>query len=137
MKPEIPSPSINIEQTPAKYEPSIERVAGSVNHEVGAETGVERAEQKADLGAIISDVNMTTSLPTPVISVTSVAKDTTSSNNPAVANDDDLIEKEWVDRAKRIVSETKNDPYQQEEAVSRLQIDYIKKRYGRDLGVAG
>lgn len=55
---------------------------------------------------------------------------------PTVANDDDLIEKEWVDKAKKVLSETKDDPYRREEEVSRLQADYLLKRYGRELGSA-
>jgi len=56
------------------------------------------------------------------------------SNNPAVANDDDLIEKEWVDKAKKIVAETRDDPHLQDEKVNKLQADYLKKRFGRELG---
>lgn len=60
-----------------------------------------------------------------VASVTSV--------NPTVADDVDVVEKEWVDKARMIVEQTKNDPYRQEAEVEKLQIDYIKKRYGRDI----
>ena len=55
---------------------------------------------------------------------------------PIVANDDDLIEKEWVDRAKKIIQDTKDDPRRREDEISRLQADYIKKRYGREIGIA-
>lgn len=67
----------------------------------------------------------------PASPTTDVADD-----NPAVAGDDDLIEKEWVDKAKQIISETKDDPYAQEKAVSKLQADYLKKRYGRAVGLS-
>jgi len=53
--------------------------------------------------------------------------------NPVTADDVDVVEKEWVDRARQIVEQTKNDPYRQEEEVEKLQIDYMKKRYGRDI----
>lgn len=53
--------------------------------------------------------------------------------SPAAAGDDDLIEKEWVDKAKKIVTDTKNDPYQQEKEVSKLQADYLKKRWGKEI----
>ena len=49
------------------------------------------------------------------------------------ANDTDLIEKVWVDKAKKIVSETKDDPYQQEREVTKLQAEYIHKRYGKEV----
>lgn len=54
-------------------------------------------------------------------------------NNPLVADDVDVIEKEWIDRAKQIVNETRDDPYAQEQKVSVLQSDYLKKRYGKDI----
>lgn len=56
-----------------------------------------------------------------------------ASSTPAIAADDEVIEKEWVDKAKKIVDQTKDDPYQQEKEVSKLQADYLKKRYGKDV----
>lgn len=61
---------------------------------------------------------------------------TTDDNNPAMAADDDLIEKEWVDKAKKIIAETRDDPYKREREVSKLQADYLRKRYGREIGVS-
>lgn len=55
--------------------------------------------------------------------------------NPVSANDEEVIEKEWVDRAKQIVQQTKADPYKQEQEVSKLQADYLKKRYGKEVKV--
>ena len=60
-----------------------------------------------------------------------------SFSNPIVAADDDVIEREWVQKAKKIVSETKDDPYAQENEISKLQADYIKKRYGKEIKTAG
>jgi hypothetical protein len=57
-------------------------------------------------------------------------------DNPASASDDDVIEKEWVDKAKKIVTQTKDDPYKQEQEVSKLQADYLKKRYGKEVKLA-
>ncbi len=56
-----------------------------------------------------------------------------ANDNPLVAGDDDLIEKEWVDKAKKIIQQTRSDPYTQEKEVSKLQADYMKKRYGKDI----
>ena len=54
-------------------------------------------------------------------------------SNPLSAADEDVIEKEWVDKAKKIVTQTKDNPYLQEKEVSRLQADYLKKRYGKEI----
>jgi len=54
-------------------------------------------------------------------------------DNLAAADDADVIEKEWVDKAKKIVGATKDDPHQQEKEVSKLQADYLMKRYGKQM----
>jgi hypothetical protein len=74
-------------------------------------------------------------VPQPVPQATPVADDNTppADDNPVTANDVDVIEKEWVDRAKLIVAQTKADPHEQEKRVSELQADYLKKRYGKEV----
>lgn len=56
------------------------------------------------------------------------------SDVPIVAADEDLIEKEWVDKLKKIITLTKGNPYEQAKAIAALQADYLKKRYNRDVG---
>jgi hypothetical protein len=60
---------------------------------------------------------------------------TSGDENPVTASDEEVIEKEWVDKAKKIITQTKDDPYKQEKEVSKLQADYLKKRYGKDIKV--
>lgn len=52
---------------------------------------------------------------------------------PTIAADDDVIEREWVDKAKQVVNNTSGDPRLQKRNVSLLQADYISKRYGKAL----
>ncbi len=52
---------------------------------------------------------------------------------PATADDADLIEKEWVDKAKAIVEHTKDDPHQQNKKLNEFKADYMKKRYSKDI----
>ncbi len=54
-------------------------------------------------------------------------------DNPATAGDVDVIEKEWVDQADKVIKRTQDDPYVEEEAVESLQQDYLKKRYNHDV----
>lgn len=49
------------------------------------------------------------------------------------AEDSDLIEKEWVAKAKQIVERTKDDPYVQNKEISKVKAEYIKRRYNKDL----
>lgn len=52
---------------------------------------------------------------------------------PTIADDTDLIEKEWVMKAKEIVARTRHDPYQQNKQVEGFKADYMKKRYNKDI----
>lgn len=69
--------------------------------------------------------------------VTPVPSDTSQAVNSSaatpMADDADLIEKEWVMRAKAIVTHTKDDPYKQNNAMNKVKADYLKKRYNKDL----
>jgi hypothetical protein len=56
-------------------------------------------------------------------------------STPELAEDVDLIEKEWVDKAKAIVAHTKDDPHRQNKEINKIKADYIKKRYNRDIQV--
>lgn len=56
-----------------------------------------------------------------------------STTFPQIADDNDLIEKEWVLKAKEIVAQTAHDPHLQNKAISRFKADYLKKRYNKDI----
>lgn len=103
--------------------------------EGGLEVGAaERREQLAEASAAVSDASVVQSVPqaTPVVDASSVAASTVTS--PTTANDDDVIEKEWVDKAKEIISATADDPFTRTNQVNQLQRDYLKKRYNKDVG---
>jgi len=73
----------------------------------------------------------------PIADDASVAPQTPSSQasplSPQIADDADLIEKEWVTKAKQIVEQTKADPYTQTKEMNKMKADYLKKRYAKDL----
>jgi hypothetical protein len=52
---------------------------------------------------------------------------------PQIADDTDLIEKEWVEKAKQIVNHTRHDPHQQNKEMNIMKADYLKKRYNKDI----
>ena len=56
-----------------------------------------------------------------------------SVNAPVAADDNDLIEKEWVSKAKEIVEKTKEDPYTQSQELTKFKADYMLKRYNKEL----
>lgn len=106
------------------------------------ERGQERVEQAAEGGARVSDAAAAaTAAATPVVVPAQPAPPPTttaqpSSTTPLVAGDEDLIEKEWVDKAKEIIEQTKDDPHARTQKVNELQRDYLQKRYGKVVGAS-
>ncbi len=137
MNPELPSPQSAPEQMPPQLPQPGEFDTGQYAERVGEQTpereqymqGVDRASQPAPPPIAAAPMSVVV----PVPSMAPVQDDTAM---PTVANDDDLIEKEWVDKAKKIIADTRDDPYRREREVNRLQVDYLKKRYGKELGTA-
>jgi hypothetical protein len=56
-----------------------------------------------------------------------------SSSSPQFAQDKDLIDKEWVNKAKSIVERNKDDPFKQSEELTLLKADYMQKRFNKTL----
>lgn len=136
MQPEN-SPVPNGPETPAVTPAqNAERIPVLPTPEGGLEVGLERVEQNAEASAAAADAAYQgMPLPPPLPPApTPVAQPV--DDNPAVAGDEDVIEKEWVDKAKKIILETKDDPYKRSSRVNELQRDYLKKRYNKDLGAA-
>lgn len=53
---------------------------------------------------------------------------------PAVADDNDIIESEWIDKIKQVISSTRNDPHARQREASLLMADYVLKRFGKKVG---
>jgi hypothetical protein len=64
---------------------------------------------------------------------TSTAALGVAATNDLAADDGDLIEKAWVQKAKAIVEQTKNDPFRQNAEINKVKKDYIQKRYNVDV----
>jgi len=58
------------------------------------------------------------------------------SSVPPEANDVDVIEKEWVNHLKEITNRTADNPFIQQQEISRAKADYLKKRYNKDIKVS-
>ncbi len=66
---------------------------------------------------------------------TSAQAGSASQYSPKIADDVDLIEKEWVTKAKMIINNTRGNPNEQNKELSRFKADYLKTRYSKDLKV--
>jgi hypothetical protein len=101
------------------------------------ETASKQAEKQSVAAAETAPAPMPTSIPavsnpTPVNLQQSDASSTTIST-PTIADDNDLIEKEWVLKAKEIVAKTRNDPYKQNKDMNVVKADYMQKRYNKTI----
>lgn len=81
-----------------------------------AATPVALPRQQQQGSAVMDDVDRTTDVAV-----------------PALARNNDLIEKEWVARAKEIIEKTKDDPRLQSRDLTVFRADYMYKHYGRTL----
>lgn len=138
MEPKLPAPNLQPERPPVSYEHNIERTQGPALEAAPERKAEQSGEQYVEA---TQQPPATSALPPPVVTAPSApsAQDVphgTSADTPLVAADEDLIEKEWVDRAKKIIEETKDDPYRREQEVGKLQADYLRKRYGKELGAS-
>lgn len=139
MNPELPVPNYNPEQGSSQQGQSGEFGQNLQNPELAGERSPEREQnmRSVDRESALAPPPILLTAPMPqVVPAPSVAPPSQADDLPALAGDDDLIEKEWVDKAKKIILDTRDDPYRREQEVNRLQTDYLKKRYGKELGTA-
>jgi len=137
MQPEVSNTSVGSERAPSTPEQNMDRLPVLPAPEMGGiETGAERKEQASELKQVVADAAATAVPIDPSLAGQPTAASDPGSTNPLTAAHEDLIEKEWVNKAKQIISDTKEDPFKREQQVSELQKDYLRKRYGKELGAA-
>lgn len=135
MEPQLPSPNSGPERGP--IQPNEQLAPLRAPERAPLPSGGERAESHEQQPSGPSDPVAAQPAPPPLPQLVQSApaasqpQVTADDTNPALAADEDLIEKEWVEKAKKVIAETKHDPHLQEQAVSRLQADYLQKRYGK------
>ncbi len=114
----------------------------TINHELGSYSSSPEKERIPE-----SSAGQTLSSPPsliPVLPVDSplpvsnpIAQDDQTTNRTLVISDEsrDLIAKEWILRAKRIVNQTRDDPYKQSQEFNKLKAEYVKQRYNMTIKV--
>ncbi len=132
-----PRQSASLPEVAPMAAPEIGALSPAEQHTV---THIERESAPSPHQSVAADP-ATIALPALPVPVPSVVSEDISvqpqSTAPAVAADDDLIEKEWVDKVKEVISKTKDNPHEREHSIKQLQIEYVKKRYGKVIGETG
>ena len=126
---ELPVPETPEQPAERAQEKEVERQRPATQ-----EAGVgKRAPQPG--AAALPDVTQLPQAPTAVPSEPTDQPASAGSVSPTTrdlkAADGDLIEKEWIHRAKAIVDKTKDDPHQQKSEMSKVKADYIQKRFNK------
>ena len=138
MEPQLPSPSHAPESGPTHFSggETYPRVPTPEKAPVQPERQETREQHRggpASDPVVTQDLPVVPPLPTIAPAVADPATTQPVNTNPVAAADEDLIEKEWVEKAKKVIAETRHDPHLQEAEVSKLQADYLQKRYGKTV----
>jgi hypothetical protein len=131
---DLPTPGQNEKNLPQESEQfraPVTETQGAVAVEAGISAG--QAAQAANAAASAQTGVPTAPPPIPGAGQTGTQPANTPGWMPQVADDTDLIEKEWVDKAKEIVAQTSHDPYLQNKEMNKVRADYMKKRYNKDI----
>jgi len=129
------TPNLNLPPAPAEQ---------SAPQNGGEKPSVQSSEQAPGLGeqaprAAINAMPTNTAITPagsqaqPVTTKNDDVVSTTKSVKTGLIEDSDLIEKEWVDKAKRIVERTREDPHEQSELITEVRADYMKKHYNKTI----
>ncbi len=70
-----------------------------------------------------SQQNQAQSLNTPIVST------------PSVADDVDMIEKEWIEKINEILRRTQGEPFDRANQLALLKSDYLQKRYQKNVKI--
>ena len=124
-----PNPNLNLPPPVAEQLPPLPAATPEMAAQQAEKTSA--AAPEAALSPIPTAIPAPTT-PTPVNLQRTDASSTTTST-PPIADDNDLIEKEWVLKAKEIVAKTKNDPYNQNKEMNVVKADYMQKRYNKTI----
>jgi len=130
----LPSLDLPKPQT-EQFAQGYESLPSTTAQETANTVALERDVQGQGAAPVVADTSASSSVAPPQLSQSTPVPPVTSSNHatPAIADDVDLIEKEWVEKAKQIVAQTRHDPYLQNREMNRMKADYMKKRYGKDI----
>jgi hypothetical protein len=129
---DLPKPQAEIDSQPQEVAPK------ELQAEAPAAIAIEQGSAPAVAPDPAIQIPSAALLPEPpVTSLSDPTHPLAQGHLPQIADDNDLIEKEWVIKAKEIVEKTKHDPHLQNQEISKVKANYLKKRYNKDLKVSG
>ncbi len=130
---ELPPPISEKQPTPQSTPETTEK-----SREVQNPAQFETSSQNKGAAAAVPPIQLPqyTPQPLPVNKGVAVQDDNSQQSGVQLAQDKDLIEKEWVNKAKRIVQSTRDNPYKQTEDLTILKADYMQKKFNKTLKIS-
>lgn len=131
----IELPELDLPQQTGKDQQSIVAMEdGQKNPELGV-TPIQSTQLSNTSDPVAATTTSQPIDPLPInnVSTTVASNKDNNSVQPLSADDVDLIEKEWVEKAKQIVNQTKDDPHTQNKELNNFKAGYIKKRYNKEM----
>jgi hypothetical protein len=127
---ELPQP-VSIESGPAAKLSGGEKPATNQEQQVSKESAPSPSSGAPALPPASIPLNTVPSQQPPAAQ--GATDDKTQIPGKSLISDKDLIEREWVDKAKAIVNKTRDDPFQQSEELTVLKADYMKKEFNKSI----
>jgi len=126
---EVHQPNIELPPQPFGPEEDLEKLPGqpSAPERTGNQPAVAAPPPPVDPTLLAPLPHAQT--PTTIVVTTPL----TTTDTGLSAQDSDLIEKEWVEKAKDIVAQTQDDPYHQKKEISKVKAEYIHKRFNKTV----
>lgn len=125
---ELPPQPENLEQTPADRGERLVSSPEQTGNQAGVATPSFQAQPQQPAPTPSPQAQPQQPAPTNIVVKTPVLTD-----DGLEANNVDLIEKEWVDKAKHIVAKTQDDPFVQKNEISKVKAEYIQKRFKKTI----
>jgi len=127
----LPEQQFDVPPEPAGGEltPAQTAEQAPVSETVGKPQETSKQPPKLIPAQPVADTDVPDAAATPVSTAPPTADDQAVAALPA--KDGDLIEKQWVERAKSIIAKTADDPHRQKHEVSKMKAAYIQKRFNK------
>lgn len=105
--------------------------------EKAAETPAARPEQagkQAKQPVLPTTLDELPVADTPTIAIPGADDNARSQSDHRTQSDDsDRIDPVWINKTKAVISQTRNDPYEQKVQMSKVKAEYIEKRFNKKL----
>ena len=105
--------------------------------EKAAETAVARPEQagkQAKQPVLPTTLDELPVADTPTIAIPGSDDSAhTQTDHRTQSDDSDRIDPVWINKTKAVISQTRNDPYEQKIQVSKVKAEYIQKRFNKQV----